>query len=62
MDIVDEFSCRQARFRIVVKLLAGDDVHFPARFGEVECESAQNLASGRMIRKKETIEKDDPRH
>jgi hypothetical protein len=55
-------SIRQANLRLIVYLLACDDVHFAARARKVKCQIGQNLAGGRMIRKEETIDENDAPH
>jgi hypothetical protein len=49
-------------FKLIVFLLAGDDVDFPARVRKVKCQIREDLAGGRMIRKEETIEEDNAPH
>lgn len=53
---------RQARLRVVVELLAGDDVHVPPGFCQMEGERGENLAGSGMIGPKISIEKEKALH
>src|SRR5665647_1926766 len=62
MDPVHRFLCRQPRARIVIALLADDNMHAPSRCSQVKGEVAQKLASCGMIGVEVAIEEEQPLH
>ena len=61
-DTADFFGCRQARPRVVVALLAGDDMDVTSDTGQMKSEIAENLAGGGMVREEEAVEENDALH
>lgn len=62
LHAVDGLRSGELSARIVVELLAGDDVHVCATACEVKRKISEDLAGGGMVREEEAIEKNEPLH